>query len=61
MHMSCRDKLIGSMERGHKVSLNSVLVMVVGEVVGDNESPALLCERAQNVQKLARDFHVSYT
>lgn len=57
MHMSCRDKLIGSMKRLHKISLNSVLVMVVG----DNESPALLCERAQNVQKHARDFHVSYT
>ena len=52
---------MGSMKRSHNVSLNSGLLMVVGEVVGDNESPAFLCERAQNVQKLARDFHVSYT
>ena len=33
---------MGSMKRGRKVSLNSGLVMVVGEGVGDNEVSCLL-------------------
>lgn len=57
MHMSCRDKLMGSMKRGRKVSLNSGLVMVVGEGVGDNEVSCLLVRACAK----CADFHVSYT